>query len=196
MDQNLRALFDRALTDEPEPPPADLAPRAMAVGLRRRRWRTLAVGGAAMVVVAALGFANVAGSPESDAPPAIVQARFASLLNPACQSPARDRATDVSVFLTFEVTDEQREAVDRALRSDPAGATVVYESNNQAYANFRKQFADAPDLVAAVKPEQMPESFRVTLHGRFLTTEIDSMPGVDQVIGSVCPPGITIGALG
>jgi hypothetical protein len=191
LDQNLRLLFDRALADEPEPPPGDLAPRAMAIGLRWRRRRWLAAGGAVaagLAVFAAVGLVN----PKSEAPVAMVPARFASLLNPVCQSPARDSVTDVSVFLTADITDEQRAAVDSALRAD---GTVYYESNDEAYIAYKKLFSDVPAILDGVDASELPESFRVKLRRAVLTTDVTGMPGVDQVIWSACPPGITVGVV-
>jgi hypothetical protein len=193
MDQNLRLLFDRALADEPEPPPDDLAPRAMAVGLRRRRRRMLAVGAATTAVIAAMASVSLAVSPKGEAPVAMVPARYASLLNPVCQSPARDSVTDVSVFLTADITDAQRAAVESVLRAD---GTVFYESNEAAYLNFRKMFSDVPAIANGVDASDLPESFRVKLRHAVLTTDVSGMPGVDQIIWSACPPGITVGVVG
>jgi hypothetical protein len=54
VDQTLRVLFERALDDEPVPPPGDLAQEAMAHGARLRRRRGLLVGGSAAGVLALL----------------------------------------------------------------------------------------------------------------------------------------------
>ncbi|MGN9912088.1 permease-like cell division protein FtsX [Phytohabitans sp. LJ34] len=70
---------------------------------------------------------------------------------------------EVAIFLNNDVTDQQRTAVDEALKGDPLVAQVIYESKAQAYEKFKTMYADAPDLVNAVKPGQLPESFRVRL---------------------------------
>ncbi|MEU5727066.1 permease-like cell division protein FtsX [Micromonospora sp. NPDC047738] len=192
MDQNLRLLFARALADEPEPPPGDLAGQAMATGtnLRRRRHRLVAAG---VATVAALGAVNVATPAERSAPPATVPAGFAMLVNPACESPVQDTSTDVSLFLTADITDQQRSAVASMLHVDPAVRTMMYESREQALIRYRKIFEDAPQLVGAVKASQLPESFRIKLAGRSqyvnLAARVERMPGVDEVVGSECPPG-------
>ncbi|SCE69571.1 hypothetical protein GA0074695_0379 [Micromonospora viridifaciens] len=198
MDQNLRLLFDRALADEPEPPPGDLAGRAMATGtsLRRRRHRLVAAAAAGVVTLAALGVVNVATPPSGPTPPETVPAAFAMLVNPACESPARGTATDVSIFLKMDVTDQQRSAVRRALAADPVVRTVRFVSREDALARYRKIFEDKPELVAAVKAEQLPESFRIKLAGQYagLAARIGRMPGVDDMVGSVCPAGASVWA--
>jgi cell division transport system permease protein len=70
---------------------------------------------------------------------------------------------EVAIFLNNDVTDQQRSALDQALKGDPLVAQVIYESKQQAHEKFKTMYADAPDLVNAVKPGQLPESFRVRL---------------------------------
>jgi hypothetical protein len=200
LDQNLRVLFDRALAGEPEPPSGNLAGQVMAIGQRRRVRRFAVAGGAAVALVAALGVANLLAPPAGTPPLETVPARFESALNPACQSPARERPTDLSVFLTQDVTDEQRAAVDQALRSDQAVASVAYESRDEAYLVFKRMFSDHPELVEAVQVYQMPESFRLKVddQSRYveLVLRMRKTPGVDQVIGSACPDGVSVGMAG
>ncbi|MEV4535855.1 permease-like cell division protein FtsX [Asanoa sp. NPDC049518] len=197
MDPNLRVLFDQALADEPDPPRGDLAAHVVAIGRGRRRRRLALGGSAAVALVAALGLVNLASGP---APVETVPARFASQLNPACESPARERPTDVSVFLTTDVTDDQRQRVDVLLRSVETVREVRYESRDQAYLNFQAMFNDNPDLVSAVRVQQMPESFRVkvTVSAGYqeLVLRIRNTPGVDQVIDSYCPDGVSVGQAG
>src|SRR5690554_6248971 len=54
---------------------------------------------------------------------------------------------EVAIFLTDEVTEEQRTALRDALSKDPLVRDTLYESKEQAYSRFREQFKDAPDLV-------------------------------------------------
>jgi FtsX extracellular domain len=200
LDQNLRVLFDRALADEPEPTSENLAGQVMAIGQRRRLRRFAWAGGAAVALVAALGVANLAAPTAGSPPLETVPARFESALNPACESPARDRPTDLSVFLTQDITDEQRAAVEQTLRSDQAVATVAYESSDEAYLVFMRMFSDKPELVEAVQPHMLPESFRLKVddHSRYveLVLRMRKTPGVDQVIDSACPDGVSVGMAG
>lgn len=70
---------------------------------------------------------------------------------------------EVAIFLDADVTDVQRADLKTALDADPLVAEVIYEDKNKAYEKFKTMYADAPDLVNAVKPGQLPESFRVRL---------------------------------
>nr|MDT0659186.1 permease-like cell division protein FtsX [Micromonospora sp. DSM 115978] len=70
---------------------------------------------------------------------------------------------EVSIFLDSEVSEEQRTGLDAALKSDPLVRDVIYESKDDAYNRFKEMWQDAPDLVNAVNPDQLPESFRVRL---------------------------------
>ncbi|WP_433132153.1 permease-like cell division protein FtsX [Micromonospora sp. CA-240977] len=202
MDQNLRVLFDRAMVDEPTLSSTGLAGEAMAAGtsLRRRRQRLVTAGAAAVAAIAAVGVVNVATPAQRSAPErTTVPAAFGMLVNKACEFPARTTATDASVFLTDDITDQQRDAVNRALEADPAVRTVVFESREEAFAKFTKMYADAPELVASVQPSQLPEAFRITLAARWhfakLTGPVERLPGVDEVVGIDCPAGTSASAV-
>lgn len=69
----------------------------------------------------------------------------------------------VSIYLKKDVTDEQRSALQAAIEQDPLVESFFYESKAKAYENFKTMFRDAPDLVNSVKPDTLPESFRVSL---------------------------------
>ena len=70
---------------------------------------------------------------------------------------------EVSVFLTADITDGQRASLDAALTASPLVRDKVYETKAQALARFRKMFQDSPALIDAVRPDTLPESFRVKL---------------------------------
>jgi cell division transport system permease protein len=93
---------------------------------------------------------------------------------------------EVSIFLTGDVQPEQRANLENQLKEDPLVKTYYYESKEEAYEKFKKLFADAPDLVKAVKSDGLPESFRVQLKdpekfqevsNRYATSE-----GVEEII--------------
>ncbi len=185
MDQNLRVLFERALSDEPLPPPGDLARDAMASGRRRRRRRHLLAGGVASVTIAlaAVVTVNVASTPPST-PTAMSLAP-----RPEC-SQAVVPPAEITLFLDDDVTDAQRTSLDRWLRSDARVQQARYESRETAYETFKQMYRHAPDLVAAIKPGQLPEAFRVTLtersgHLEFIE-DAKRWQGVETVIEMTC----------
>jgi hypothetical protein len=56
--------------------------------------------------------------------------------------------------------DEMRVAAD-ALRDDPRAARVLTETRDEAFARFKKIFADQPDMLELVRPESMPAAIEV-----------------------------------
>ncbi|MHA7181094.1 permease-like cell division protein FtsX [Arthrobacter sp. MDB2-24] len=85
------------------------------------------------------------------------------------------------------VTEDQRAAIKGRLESEqfaPYVDTVTYESQDEALAHFRDQFANSP-IVDSVTADQLPESFRVSLVDAEKYEVIDeafsSEPGVDAV---------------
>ena len=95
---------------------------------------------------------------------------------------------EVSIFLKADITEEQRNSWSRALRADPLVATngVTYESREEAYNNFKQLYRDSPDLVESVKPDTLPESFRVKLKDPEKFKEISERykdkAGVDDIV--------------
>ena len=101
---------------------------------------------------------------------------------------------EVSVYLCGEapsrtcasaVTDEQREELRTDLQAMPEVQTVYYESQEEAFEQFREQFEDSPDLVENVTAEALPESFRVKLEDptqfEVVAAAFESRPGVEEV---------------
>ena len=83
------------------------------------------------------------------------------------------------------VTEEQRNQLLADVSKNPLVAKVYYESQQQAYENFKKQFKDSKDLVQNVTPEALPESLRVKLkdptkYEDFASAFQDS-PGVEEI---------------
>ncbi|MFI9643869.1 permease-like cell division protein FtsX [Micromonospora sp. NPDC051925] len=70
---------------------------------------------------------------------------------------------EVSIFLKTDVTEQQRTDLDAKLKSDPLVKEVLYVNKDEAYKTFKEMYQDAPDLVNAVKPDLLPESFRLKL---------------------------------
>jgi len=94
---------------------------------------------------------------------------------------------EVSIFLSNTITDEQRQALQAQLNSDPlVQQPVIYEDKETALKNFKTIFADAPDLVNAVKAGDLPESFRVKLKdpSQFEAVFLNykGKAGIDQIV--------------
>jgi cell division transport system permease protein len=92
----------------------------------------------------------------------------------------------VSIFLTDDVSEDQRDAIASQLDASPEVASVVYESKEEAYERFRQQFSQQPELVENTPPDALPESFRVELVNperyEVIAAEFpNGQNGVDQV---------------
>jgi cell division transport system permease protein len=69
----------------------------------------------------------------------------------------------VSIYLSDEVTDPQRDAIAAQLESSPEVRNYIYESKADAYERFTQQFQEQPALIANTPEDALPESFRVEL---------------------------------
>lgn len=54
----------------------------------------------------------------------------------------------VSIYLTDDVTDPQRDSIAAALESSPEVQDYIYESKAEAYERFTQQFQEQPALIA------------------------------------------------
>ncbi|MEV4200244.1 permease-like cell division protein FtsX [Micromonospora globbae] len=92
----------------------------------------------------------------------------------------------VSIFLSQEVTDQQRTDLETQLKSDPLVKEVLYVNKDEAYKRFQEMYQDAPDLVNAVKPDQLPESFRIKLVNpeqyKNIYDQYKDTAGVDEIV--------------
>ncbi|PZF88229.1 permease-like cell division protein FtsX [Micromonospora deserti] len=93
---------------------------------------------------------------------------------------------EVSIFLDAEVTPEQRDGLDAKLKSDPLVKEVFYVNKEEAYKRFQEMYQDAPDLVNAVKADQLPESFRLKLVNpeqyKNIYDQYRDTEGVDEIV--------------
>jgi cell division transport system permease protein len=92
----------------------------------------------------------------------------------------------VSIFLADGVTDQQRQAIKSRLESSPEVKSYIYESKAEAYARFKEQFKQQPELVQNTPQDALPESFRVELVNperyQVIAAEFpNGKDGVDQV---------------
>lgn len=92
----------------------------------------------------------------------------------------------VSIFLKTDVSEQQRTGLDAKLKGDPLVKEVTYVNKDEAYNRFKQMYADAPDLVNAVKPDQLPESFRITLKNpeqyKSIYDQYKDSEGVDEIV--------------
>ncbi|WP_253770711.1 permease-like cell division protein FtsX [Nonomuraea roseoviolacea] len=162
--------------------------RPLMVPDRRRFGVNMRLGlvGAAAVVVA--GAATVVGFTVSGAGEEV------SVASARAQAP--DPA-DVSVFLCTGLeegkqacqgraaTEQQTKALAESLGRLPGVAKVFFEDRRTAYERFRKAVADRPDIVARVKADDVPASYRITLEPGArpepVSAAAKTLPGVAMV---------------
>lgn len=140
----------------------------MAIGLRRNLTMTLAV-----IITVAISLALVG----------------AGLLIRQQVQDMKDYyfyRVEVSVFLTKNVTPDQRQSIGRDLAALPEVQKVYYESQDEAYKRFKEQFKDSPGLVDNVQPDALPESYRVKLKDptkyAIVSSQFQGRPGVEDVV--------------
>lgn len=92
----------------------------------------------------------------------------------------------VSIFLKSDANEQQRTDLETKLKADPMIKDVTYVNKDEAYKRFQQMYADAPDLVNAVKPDQLPESFRLTLVNpeqyKKIYDEYKTSEGIDTIV--------------
>ena len=92
---------------------------------------------------------------------------------------------EVSVFLTKDVTQPERDAIRAELQQLPQVEQVFYESQAQAYQRFKEQFKNVKALVQNTPESALPESYRVKLYNpknyAIVASAVSQMPGVDSV---------------
>ncbi|MBF5028127.1 MULTISPECIES: permease-like cell division protein FtsX [unclassified Micromonospora] len=93
---------------------------------------------------------------------------------------------EVSIFLKTDATKEQVDALGQQLDQDPLVKDSTYVNKEQAYERFQQMYADAPDLVSAVKPDQLPESYRVKLNDpeqyKAIYDKYKTAEGIDTIV--------------
>lgn len=93
---------------------------------------------------------------------------------------------EVSIFLKTDATKEQVDALGQQLDQDPLVKDSTYVNKDQAYERFQQMYADAPDLVSAVKPDQLPESYRVKLNDpeqyKAIYDKYKTAEGIDTIV--------------
>ncbi len=65
------------------------------------------------------------------------------------------------VYLRTDATTEQIDSVGQALDESPEVANVKFFDQQASYEEFKRLFADSPEMVDSVRPEDLPPSYRV-----------------------------------
>lgn len=94
------------------------------------------------------------------------------------------------VFLQPEASEDQTDAVGRALDDSPQVEDFSYVDQQETFREFQDLFADSPQIVDTVSPEILPPSYRVvprdkqpeTIEG--LRTTFEAQPGVREVVAA------------
>lgn len=93
---------------------------------------------------------------------------------------------EVSIFLKTDVGEPQRADLEAKLKSDPLVKQVTYVDKEEAYKRFQQMFADAPDLISAVKSDSLPPSFRLKLNDpeqyKNIYDSYKTSEGVDEIV--------------
>lgn len=91
----------------------------------------------------------------------------------------------VTVFLTNDISSEERDALQRDLLAMPEVQSVGYENKQQAYERFKRLFANQKELVRDTTPDALPESFRVQLKDpktfEVIKDRLNGRPGIDRI---------------
>ncbi|MDT4995687.1 MAG: cell division transport system permease protein [Actinoplanes sp.] len=207
MDTNLREYFDRAVSGDPGADLGEMAHAAIAQGGRvRRRRKQMAVAGVAAGVVMVLG--AVAGvnhrSPVTGpANPAVVAPEMMLVAALDCSAkPVQNDATDVVIFpgdADGHVTDQMVSQLRSDLTADPRVATLFFETHEQIYQRFQKQWPNNPDFVASVSPNDLPEFFRLRLVDATkytaFRTQYAARDDVMLIEGRICRESAPVGGL-
>jgi cell division transport system permease protein len=103
---------------------------------------------------------------------------------------------EVTVYLCTEAvrtptcptgaTEGDKQQIQQTLGSLPQVQRVYYESQEQAYQEFKKTFANQPDLVRNTDPKVLPDSYRVKLKDpkkfAVVSSAVQGMTGVESVV--------------
>jgi cell division transport system permease protein len=92
---------------------------------------------------------------------------------------------EVAVFMTSDISADERAQLQSDLESMPEVSKVIYESKAQAYERFKRLFSNQPDIVNNTSPDALPESFRVKLRDPHqfgvIRDRLTGRPGVYQI---------------
>lgn len=91
------------------------------------------------------------------------------------------------VWMDVDVTPEQIEATDNILQDSPFVKRYEYVNQEETFLEFQEYYADEPEILELVEPDQLPTSFKVVPQDadvefiQALGVEIEQEPGVEDV---------------
>jgi cell division transport system permease protein len=94
---------------------------------------------------------------------------------------------EAEIFLNVDpdATQAEKDALETQLADDAEISNYEFFDHEAAYEEFKRLFADDPNLVEAVKPEALPESFRITFANpedqSAVAAKYETEPGVSEV---------------
>jgi cell division transport system permease protein len=98
---------------------------------------------------------------------------------------AQAQNVEVAVFLLDDISGDQRVRLTDKIATMPEVASVVYESKEAAYRNFKELFANQPELWQNVGPDALPASFRVKLADpekfEVIAARLAGEPGIEEI---------------
>jgi cell division transport system permease protein len=92
------------------------------------------------------------------------------------------------VYLQPEITQDQKDSIQKDLDSNPDVDHANFVNQDQTYEEFKRLFANSPQLVETVTPDILPPSFRVAPRiqdpevVKALGDQFQSKPGVYEVV--------------
>jgi cell division transport system permease protein len=93
----------------------------------------------------------------------------------------------LSVYLRNDITQAQLDALQKKIQANPEVKNYQFLTHEDAYNEFKKLFQDEPDIIAAVSPDTLPQSFRISLKNpsdesvRAVGQALQGEAGVDEV---------------
>ena len=93
---------------------------------------------------------------------------------------------ELSIFMQPEASPSQSEAIERELAQMPEVKKVSYVDQQDAFREFKRMFANSPDLVESVEAKDLPPSYRVVPKKADFVDVVgkrfENQPGVKEVV--------------
>jgi cell division transport system permease protein len=92
---------------------------------------------------------------------------------------------ELTIYVEDNITPDQQDAIATKLGHDPQVKNAVYESKDDAFAEFKRLYKSSPELTAGVTADLLPASYHVKLvdprNYTNVAGEYKNLPGVDAV---------------